>query len=183
MALSTNADTARTNAGPFSWPHGYLRLNVGCLMNYNELLKKISLETFSDVLSVSPRKVRESLYSHYGIKNKSPMALTSIKDKKEQRVKSLFATLQSANKPKELEFLKELFRNWLFHQRPMLKSTLDFLGVENDNGLVETETDFFKTLNDSKIKELTTKLKTEYPSDAILIYLSVMEVPNLEKHF
>ncbi|HXW60746.1 MAG TPA: hypothetical protein VEK06_04315 [Myxococcota bacterium] len=152
-------------------------------MNYNDLLKKISLNTFADIMAVSPRKVRESLYSHYGVKQKSSLVLTSVREKKEQRVKNLFITLQSADKPKELEFLKELFRNWLYHQRPMLKETLDFLNVKNDNGLVEIETDFFKEMSQSKVKELVTKLKKDFPADAIMIYLTVMEVPHLEKQF
>lgn len=152
-------------------------------MNYNDLLKKISLDTFSDIVNKAPRKVRESLYSHYGIKQRSSLVLISVKEKKEQRIKNLLATLQKAEKPKELEFLKELFRNWLFHQRPLLKETLDFLDVKNDNGLVDVETDFFKDLSASKVSELVAKLKESFPTDAIMIYLTVMEVPHLAKHF
>ncbi len=150
-------------------------------MGLNTILKQISLDTFTDVIGKSPRKVRESLYSHYGIKNKAPAVLKSVKDKKQQRVQNLFSVLQNAQNPKEQEFLKELFRNWLFHQRPLLKATLDYLGVENDFGFVEVETDFFKELKEPQVKDLIKKLEPEFPKDAILIYLSVMEVPNLEK--
>ena len=150
-------------------------------MGLNTILKQISFETFSDIIGKSPRKVRESLYSHYGIKNKSSFVLKSIKDKKEQRVQNLFSVLQNAENPKEQEFLKELFRNWLFHQRPMLKAALDYLGVENDFGLVEVETDFFKELKETQIKDLVHKLESDFPKDAIRIYLTVMEVPNLDK--
>lgn len=151
-------------------------------MNFNELIQNISFDTFSDVIAVSPRKVRESLYSHYGVKSKKSSLLSALKDKKEQKVKQLHASLQEAKNPKEQEFLKELFRNWLFHQRPLLKSTLDFLGVENDDGLVETETDFFKDMNEKKVSELVDHLKPNFPKDAILIYLNFMEVPFLDKH-
>lgn len=151
-------------------------------MNFNELIKNISVETFSGVIAVSPRKVRESLYSHYGVKSKSRMSLLSVKDKTEQKVKQLYTCLQVASNPKEQEFLKELFRNWLFHQRPLLKSTLDFLDVPNDNGLVEVETDFFKDLNEKKVSELVTHLKPSFPRDSIYIYLNFMEVPHLNKY-
>jgi F0F1-type ATP synthase delta subunit len=151
-------------------------------MGLNSLLQKISFETFSDVIGKSPRKVRESLYSHYGIKTKAPSVLKSVKDKKQQRVQNLFSILQNAQNPKEQEFLKELFRNWLFHQRPMLKAALDHLGVENDFGLVEIETDFFKELDESKIKQLIATLEPEFPKDAIKIYLTIMEVPHVEKY-
>ncbi|USN50562.1 MAG: hypothetical protein H6731_09910 [Myxococcales bacterium] len=152
-------------------------------MNFNELLKKISPTTFAEVMEIAPRKVRESLYSHYGIKNKSRGLLSSLKNKKENRIKNLHLALQEAYKPREQEFLKELFRNWLFHQRPLLKATLDYLKVENDNGLVETETDFFKELNETQVQELIEFLKPNFSHEAILIYLSFMEVPKIENYF
>lgn len=152
------------------------------MVSLNKLLKQISFETFSDVIGKSPRKVRESLYSHYGIKTKAPLVLKSVKEKKEQRVQNLFAVLQNAANPKEQEFLKELFKNWLFHQRPLLKATLDFLEVPNDFGLVEIETDFFKELSEAKVKALVDALKPNFPHDATLIYLTVMEVPYLDKY-
>lgn len=151
-------------------------------MSFNELLTAISFDTFSEVIAVSPRKVRESLYSHYGVKPKSKSILTSIKEKKEQKIKQLHGALQNAKNPKEQEFLKELFRNWLFHKRPLLKATLDYLGVENDNGLVEVETDFFKELSSQKVAELVKHLKPQFPADDILIYLTFMEVPHVKKH-
>jgi hypothetical protein len=150
-------------------------------VQFNELIKSISFETFSEVIAVSPRKVRESLFSHYGIKTKNRAVFTSPKEKKELRIKNLQTILKDVSQPKEQDFLKELFRNWLFHQRPLLKTTLDFLGVENDDGLVETETDFFKELSEKKVKDLLHHLDGKFPKDAILIYLTFMEVPHLDK--
>jgi hypothetical protein len=151
-------------------------------MNFNELIKKISFDTFTEVIAISPRKVRESLFSHYGVKQKSKSILSSVKEKKEQKIKQLHTALQNATNPKEQEFLKELFRNWLFHKRPLLKDTLDYLGVANDNGLVEVETDFFKELSSQKVGDLVKHLKPSFPKDDILVYLTFMEVPHLEKH-
>lgn len=152
-------------------------------MIFNELLQKLSFTTFSEIVQVAPRKVRESLYSHYGIKNKSKGLLTSLKDKKENRVKNLHEALAGAKNPREQEFLKELLRNWLFHQRPLLKATLDFLKIENDNGLVEVETDFFAKLKDEEVKALVDHLQPNFPKDSILIYLTFMEVPGINKYF
>ena len=151
-------------------------------MNFSDVIKTISFETFSDVIALSPRKVRESLFAHYGIKAKGRSLLASIKEKKETRIKNLQTVLRDVKLPKEQEFLKELFRNWLFHQRPLLKTTLDFLGVENDHGLVEVETDFFKELSDKKVEELVKHLNGKFSRDAILIYLNFMEVPHVDKH-
>lgn len=151
-------------------------------MNFNELIQEISFETFDEVISMAPRKVRESLFSHYGVKNKNRGLLISLKDKKQDRTMSLHKALKLATKPRELEFLKELFRNWLFHQRPLLKSTLDYLKIENDNGLTEVETDFFKSLEEQQVKELVNMLKKDYNHDAILIYFTFMEVPFVNKY-
>lgn len=150
-------------------------------MTFNELIQQISFETFSDVINLSPRKVRESLYSHYGIKTKSRSFFSSLKDKKETRLKNLQGILSKAKNPKEQEFIKELFRNWLFRQRPLLKSSLDFLGVENDNGLVEVETDFFKELPKEKVAALLNHVRGQFSDDAILIYFTFMEVPYLNE--
>ena len=152
-------------------------------MDFNQLINRISFETFNDVIAVSPRKVRESLYSHYGVKSKSRNFLVAVKEKKEQKAKELYEKLKGANKPREQEFIKELFRNWLFHKRPMLKETLDYLGIANDFGLVESETDFFKELNERKVADLINHLKPKFPKDDILVYLTFMEVPFLDKHW
>jgi hypothetical protein len=151
-------------------------------MDFNELIRSISFNTFSEVIEISPRKVRESLYSHYGVKTKSRNVLVSLKDKKEQKYKQLHEALQKAKNEKEQNFLKELFRNWLFHKRPLLKETLDFLGVPNDNGLIEQEPDFFKALSKEKISSLINHLKPKFPTDEILIYLTFMEVPRIKEY-
>ena len=151
-------------------------------MNFNDVIKEISFETFQDVMAVSPRKVREALYAHYGVKPKGSSLLSALKDKKTQKVKSLHSALKEAHSPKELEFVKELFRNWLFHQRPLLKATLDFLNVKNDNGLVETELDFFTKLTPTEVKNLVGHVKPNFAKDAILIYFTFVEVPEFKKY-
>jgi hypothetical protein len=151
-------------------------------MNYNELVSHISFATFSEVISISPRKVRESLYSHYNIKAKGGISLSALKEKKDQKIRKLHDVLKDAGNPKEQEFIKELFRNWLFHKRPMLKAALDFLKVENDNGLIEIEPTFFKELKADEAKALVVHLKPNFPADDILIYLTFMEVPAVEKY-
>lgn len=150
-------------------------------MNFNDLMKEISSTTFENVIQIAPRKVRESLFSHYEIKNKGIMTLSKIKDKKEDKLKKLHEKLKLATNPKEQEFLKELFKNFLFTKRPMLKSALDFLGVKNDFGFVDEEPEFFKTLTKEKVKELYQHLVKEFPKDEIIIYLSFMEVPFIKE--
>lgn len=152
-------------------------------MPFNELLSKISFATFNEILSEAPRKVRESLYSHYGVKSKKSGFLTPVKENKEQKNARLKEKLHQASHQKELEFIKELIRNWLFHKRPMLKSALDFLQVENDNGLVEIETTFFKELDKDTVQSLIKHLLETFPKDDVMLYLYFMEVPNINEHF
>lgn len=90
--------------------------------------------------------------------------------------------LKDAKSHQETEFIKEMLRNWLFNQRPLLKATLDFLNVKNDNGLVETETDFFKDLSEPEVKKLVDHLKPNFSRDSIMIYLTFVEVPNFNKY-
>lgn len=151
-------------------------------MNFNDVIKDISFETFQDVMTVAPRKVRETLYAHYGVKPKGSSLLSALKDKKTQKVKSLHLALKDAQSPKEIEFLKELFRNWLFHQRPLLKASLDFLNVPNDNGLVEVELDFFKDLTPTQVKNLVAHVKPNFPKDAIVVYFTFVEIPDFKKY-
>ena len=54
--------------------------------------------------------------------------------------------------------------------------------MENDDGLVEVETDFFKELPEKKVGELVKHLDGKFPRDAVLIYLNFMEVPHLDKY-
>lgn len=155
----------------------------GSPITFNGLIARISFPTFSEIISVSPRKVRESLYSHYNIKSKSGITLAALKAKKDDKNRKLHDVLKDATNPREQEFIKELFRNWLFHKRPMLKAALDFLGVPNENGLIDIEPEFFKELDEQKAKELVAYLLKEFPQDEVLIYLHFMEVKKLEKIF
>lgn len=151
-------------------------------MDFNELIATISFATFAEVIELSPRKVRESLYSHYGVKSKNRNTLVSLKDKKEQKYQQLHLALTNANNAKEQTFLKELFRNWLFHKRPMLKAALDFLDVPNDDGLIDKDPDFFKDLSKEKTMALVKHLQAKFPRDHILVYLSFMEVPHIKTY-
>lgn len=155
----------------------------GSSITFNSLIARISFPTFSEIISVSPRKVRESLYSHYNIKVKSGITLSALKSKKDDKNRKLHEVLKDADNPREQEFIKELFRNWLFHKRPMLKEALDFLGVQNDNGLVDIEPEFYKELDEKKTQDLVNHLLKNFPKDEVLIYLHFMEVPKLEKLF
>ena len=150
-------------------------------MDSVEIIRGMSEETFTEVVNTSPRKVRETLYARMGIKGKKKKIGLRVHAKAEDRALKLLERLKNAASENEIELCTELLRNWLYHQRPMLKATLDFLDVPNDNGLTEQETDFFETLEEAKVKQLVSHLKeTGFSVDHIATYLYFVNVPHLE---
>lgn len=144
------------------------------------LTANMSTETFSEMMAVSPRQVREILYSQLGIKGKSKSLLKNLQQKKEERILKLHESLKQSKSKRESEVCKELIRNWLYSKRPMLKSALDFLGVPNENGLIDSEPTLFTELPKEKVKSLFDHLATEFPKEHVAIYLKFMETPHLE---
>ena len=97
--------------------------------------------------------------------------------KLEERTKKLHERLKAAQTQQEDKLCEELVRNWLYTKRPLLKSTLDHLGVKNDNGLVEEEPTFFKELTVEKVTELVNLLKKEgHPDEHIRIVVDTQAV-------
>ena len=144
------------------------------------LTGKMSAETFSEMMAVSPRHVREILFSQFGIKAKSKSLLKNLQQKKEERVKNLHEMLMRTKSRKEADLCKELIRNWLYTKRPLLKSALDYLGVANENGLIESDPDFFARLTSDQVKGLYTHLCKDFSNEHVAIYLGFMQTPYLD---
>ena len=146
-------------------------------MDPTTLTASMSHETFSEIMAVSPRQVREVLYSQFGIKSKSKSLLKNLQQKKQERINKLHECLKNCKSKKEVELCNELIRNWLYTKRSMLKSALDFLGVPNDNGLIDTEPTLFTELSEEKAKSLFEHLTADYPKEHVYIYLRFMQTP------
>ena len=88
---------------------------------------------------------------------------------------------RNAEGEQENRLCEELVRNWLYTKRPLLKATLDYLGIKNDNGLVEEEPTFFQELTAEKVKELVTHLKgAGYQAEHIALYLHFVKTPHVD---
>jgi hypothetical protein len=133
-------------------------------------------DTFAEVISASPRKIRETLFARLNIKAKKQIGL-KVHGKLEERTKKLHERLKGAQTEQENKLCEELMRNWLFTKRPLLKATLDHLGVKNDNGLVDEEPAFFKDLTSEKVNDLKGVLAAEHPVEHIKLYLEFVGVP------
>lgn len=150
-------------------------------MQYITLISNMSESRFSEVVDAAPRRIRETLFGRLGIKAKKSVGL-KVRGKREERTRKLHARLKEGESKAENDLCEELLRNWLYTQRPLLKATLDHLGVANDDGLIEEEPTFFQELEEEKVRELMTYLKGEgFDEEAILLYLHFMSVPHLDK--
>ena len=149
------------------------------MMDPIAITKSMSDTIFSDVVSSAPRKTREVLFSQLGIKAKKPMIGLDLNRKRDERARQLHERLKSSTGKRENDVCRELIRTWLFTQRPLLKAALDFVGVPNDNGLVETETDFFKDLSPERITALKKHLYVSFNPEHVDIYMRFVEIPEL----
>jgi hypothetical protein len=150
-------------------------------MEFVALVTKMSDETFGDVIGASPRKIRETLFGRLGIKAKKKTIGVRVHEKLEERTRKLHERLKGAQTKQEDDLCQELVRNWLYTKRPLLKATLDHLGIKNDNGLVEEEPVFFQELSQEKVRELFEKLKPEFPPEHIAIYLRFVKTPHVDE--
>jgi len=153
-------------------------------LEYIALVANLSEQTFQEVINASPRRIRETLFGRLGIKAKKKTIGLKVHAKLEERTKKLHKRLKEGNSNQENELCEELLRNWLYNQRELLKATLDYLEVPNDNGLIEEEPTFFQELEEAKVKELCDHLEGEgYSLEHVRIYLTFVQAPHLDKVF
>jgi hypothetical protein len=145
-----------------------------------KLVASMSLETFSEMMAVSRRQVREILYSQLGIKAKSKSLLKNLQQKKEERVAALHDSLKKASSKRDADICAELIRNWLYTQRPLLKSALDFLGIPNEDGLIDSDPTMFAELPKEKTKSLFNHLCKDFSKERVAIYLAFMDTAHLD---
>lgn len=149
-------------------------------MHAPEHMVGMTKEIFEQVMHASSRKVRETLYTKLGIKALKKGPLAQLKGHPDNRYEQLFQRLQANNSKEMVELYRELVRNWLYQKRPMLQSALDFLSIPNDNGLVDQELDFFRTLTQEQAKALYAHLCDRFAKEEVAIYLRFVEVPHLD---
>ena len=149
-------------------------------MQFIDLVAKMTDDTFTEMVQASPRKIRETLFQRLGIKAKKTIGL-KVHAKAEERTKKLQEKLKTATSEQENRLCEELVRNFLYTKRPLLKATLDHLGVKNDNGLVDEEPTFFQELSAEKVKALVDDLRGQgFPTEHIVTYLRFVKTPHLD---
>ena len=145
-------------------------------MSAISIISDIQPDLFSVILETSPRQVREVLFSRFGVKAKKKYGMKSFAERRKEKAVKLQDKLKACESEQEQELCSELIRNWLFTKRPMLKAALDFLKIENNDGLVEKDLDEFGKLNKSDAEALLNHLSETFPKEEALIYLQFMGV-------
>jgi hypothetical protein len=149
-------------------------------MQFIGLVSNMKDETFAEMVAASPRKIRETLFQRLGIKAKKSIGL-KVHGKLEERTRKLHEKLKAANSENENRLCEELVRNWLYTKRPLLKATLDYLGIKNDNGLLEEEPLFFQELSADKVRELVSYLRGQgFAAEHIALYLHFVKTPHVD---
>ena len=153
-------------------------------MEYIALVANLSETTFQEVINASPRRIRETLFGRLGIKATRKTVGIKVHAKREERTKKLHQRLKDGSSAQENELCEELLRNWLYNQRELLKATLDYLEVPNDNGLIEEEPTFFQELEQEKVQALCDHLEGDgFSLEHVRIYLTFVQAPHLDKVF
>lgn len=151
-------------------------------MDFIALVAGLSDDTFQDVITASPRRIRETLFGRLGIKAKKKSVGVKVHGRLEERTKKLHTRLKEGSSKQEDDLCEELVRNWLYTQRPLLKATLDHLEVKNDNGLIEEEPAFFQELDEAKVKDLVASLRQQgFADEHIWVYLRFVKTPHLDE--
>ena len=138
----------------------------------------MSEATFAEVITSSSRQLREILFSQMNIKLKKKNLGLHVHEKRDERIRKLHEKLKQASGKRETDICRELVRTWLYSKRAMLKSALDFLGVPNEDGLVDTEIDFFKELSLERVRELKAHLCEKFSPEHVKIYMQFVEIPH-----
>jgi hypothetical protein len=150
-------------------------------MQFIQLVADLQPDTFQEVIQASPRRIRETLFGRLGIKAKKRSIGVRVHGKLEDRTKKLHEKLREGSTEQENNLCEELLRNWLFTRRDLLKATLDYLDIANDNGLIEEEPDFFQELEEDKVKALVSHLREGgFDDEGIKVYLTFVKTPHLE---
>lgn len=144
-----------------------------------DIVRDISETKFAEMFAVNPRSVREALFSRLGIKAQTRRIGIRTSAKNTERIHILYERLVGRDSKMERELASELIRNWLYTQRPLLADTLGHFEIKHDNGLTDTEIDFFEKLDADQVRQLCELLVPRYGVEDVALYLRYVKVPGV----
>lgn len=137
----------------------------------------MSPDRFTEVVSASPRKVREELYRRLGLKPKKNSAFALKKAEDDDRSGRLLAAIQNGEAVAD-EVLEELIRSYLSFRRELLADALDHFEIPHENGLTDQEIDFLSELPKDKATALRKLLLSKHQPADVDLYFAYMNIPS-----
>lgn len=137
-----------------------------------EILARMSPERFQEVMAASPKKFREEVYKHAGIRKKGG-AFSLASAKSEERTERLGSILREGVELPE-DLVEEIIRNYLYTRRPLLADALDFFEVPHTEGLTDADIGFMEKLGPERGRELKKKLLERHDGRDVDLYLTFM---------
>jgi len=133
--------------------------------------------------SLSPDRKQQAAEAFWSDENASleqAEAVATIAQRIKFRAKSVIALprekkarhLVSLGAVSELVAARLLVAYHLAHQRAMMGSFLDALGIKHENGLIEDEE--MGPPSPEKLREATAAIATQYPPEDVALYLSTL---------
>lgn len=147
---------------------------------YYELLEKIDDDKFLEIYSACSRKIRNMLEGIYLKKRKKGRKVSLRAGKK--KVESAISVRNGIVEAQEEQMAEEIFKTWFYTKRDLLKAALDFFGIENEDGITESDLDELEQASAEKVTELKTKLLAKgIDLKDLAIYLAFMKVENMKE--
>lgn len=143
------------------------------MSQYTAIIRSLSLETFSEILTASARQARETYFHRHSVRApKTKGRLPKPGAKNTARMERLYEVLKSEE---DEEMAEEILRSWLLVKRPMLSAALDHLGIEHNEGLTDSEDlEKIEKLSVKELRALAATMEPHAAKEEILIYLKFM---------
>lgn len=138
-----------------------------------QILRDMDEACFQKVFAVSPKKLREEIFRLAKIKVRGGTFVLKSSGKNEQRIRKLYQAVQTGFNL-ESQYCEELIRNYLFTRRALLGDALDQFNIPHEDGLTDSELDFFGELSAEEKDKLRSKLAETHDKADVDLYIQFM---------
>ena len=140
------------------------------------LIGRIPEEKFAEVYSACPRKIRNYLEGMFAKKIRKGGRKVALKTARD-RVLEALAVRDGIQAEGNTQMAEEVLKTWLYTKRPMLKATLDFFGVPNEDGITTKDLDALEKAEPARLDELIDHLAAGgFPLAEVAVYLAFLKV-------
>ena len=140
------------------------------------LLERLSDELMAEIYALCPRRVRNMLEGKYGHGKPRNGRQVSLKFGK-NRAQEALTVRAGIVAGGDTQMAEELIKTYLYGKRPLLKDTLDYLGLPNEDGLTDGELDVLEQATPETLRALFAVLREKGHSiEDIALYFAFTKV-------